>query len=162
MGQKEKLIEKLGVHIEHKEQLAPVAARIIASLILSGKQGSTFEELITELGASKSTISTHLTHLQASTRVSYYTKPGDRKKYFILSPDSLNNSIYSMINDWSVEREMHREVMDYKNKINQTLPEDSKQKFDLEFHVVYMRYLDQAIKLMTDLREKLNKNNTHD
>ena len=33
---KEELIERLGVHIEQKDQIAPLAARIISSLILNG------------------------------------------------------------------------------------------------------------------------------
>ena len=69
----------MGVHIETREQLAPLAARIIATLVLKGKKGETFENLVCELNASKSTIFTHLTTLQASNRITYYTKSGDRK-----------------------------------------------------------------------------------
>ena len=34
------LVEKLGVHLENREQLAPVAARILAYIILTGKKGA--------------------------------------------------------------------------------------------------------------------------
>jgi len=81
LTKKESLIEKLGVHIESKDQLAPLAARILSTLILTGKKGATFESLVCELNASKSTISTHLTTLQAANRITYHTKCGDRKKY---------------------------------------------------------------------------------
>ena len=87
MTKRERIIEKLGVHIESREQLAPLAARILSTLILTGKRGITFESLVCELGASKSTIFTHLTTLQAANRITYYTKSGDRKKYFILIPN---------------------------------------------------------------------------
>lgn len=161
LRKKENLIEKMGVHIEHKEQIAPVAARIIAALVLLGKRGATFDELITDIGASKSTISTHLTTLQATGRVSYYTKSGDRKKYFILSPNSLIMSISAMIDNWKKERQLHLEIMDYKEEVNASLPEDSNQRFDLEFHSAFIRYLDQAILFMDSLKEKLIKNNSH-
>ena len=70
------LVEKLGVHIENKEKLAPVAARIISYIILTGKTGTTFEEMVTILCASKSTISTHLNHLQDLNKIEYFTKTG--------------------------------------------------------------------------------------
>ena len=94
MTKKESLIEKLGVHIESRDQLAPLAARILATLILTGKRGVTFDSLVSVLSASKSTISTHLTTLQAANRVTYHTRCGDRKKYFTLVPDAIINYAY--------------------------------------------------------------------
>lgn len=162
MNRKEKLIEKLGVHLENKEHLAPLAARIIASLILCGKKGATFDNLVCELNASKSTISTHLTTLQAMDRVVYYTKPGDRKKYYFLTPDAWLNSTNEMIDNWNAERELHLEIKEYKKEINETLPKNSDEKFDLEFHTNYLNYLEQAIHLMQTLQSKLIANHTND
>lgn len=159
MGEKEKLIERLGCYLESKEQLAPLAARIIAKLILKGKQGSTFENLVCELGASKSTISTHLSNLQAAERITYYTKPGDRKKYFILSPDAMIRSMNAMLKNWKNERDLHLEIMDYKRTINATLPENSEERFDLEFHTDYLEFLEQASASMEKLRKKLTDKN---
>ena len=68
------LVEKLGVHLENREQLAPVASRILAYIILTGKKGATFEDMVTILRASKSTISTHLNHLQDLKKIVYFTK----------------------------------------------------------------------------------------
>lgn len=148
----------MGVHLEHKEQLAPLAARILANLVLKGKKGETFENLVADLNASKSTIFTHLTTLQASNRITYYTKPGDRKKYFILSPNALINSMDEIIENWKEEREIHLEITSYKQDINETLSADSSEKFDLEFHYEYLNYLEQATALMKNLRTKLIEN----
>ncbi len=148
----------MGVHLENKEQLAPLAARILANLVLKGKKGETFENLVCDLKASKSTIFTHLTNLQASHRITYYTKPGDRKKYFILSPDALIRSMDEMIQNWNDEREIHLEISEYKKEINKSLPEGSSDKFDLEFHKDYLKYLDQVTAIMQDLRSKLIEN----
>ena len=41
--------------------------------------------MVTILCASKSTISTHLNHLQDLNKIEYFTKTGDRKKYFIIN-----------------------------------------------------------------------------
>lgn len=162
VSKREKLIEKLGVHIEHKERVAPLAARIIASLILRGKKGATFDNLVCELQASKSAISTNLTTLQAMDRIIYYTKPGDRKKYYLLNPNSWINTTNEMIANWNTERDLHLEISDYKKEINKNLPDDSDEKFDLDFHTDYLKYLDQAISLMQKLQSKLIVNQTND
>lgn len=162
MNKREKLIEKMGVHLEHKEQLAPLAGRIFANLVLKGKKGETFENLVKDLNASKSTIFTHLTTLQASNRITYYTKSGDRKKYFILSPNALINSMNEIIENWEKERDLHSEIVDYKKDVNKEFPEDSDEKFDLEFHYDYLNYLEQASSLMQNLRTRLIENHkTH-
>ena len=152
----------MGVHLETREQLAPLAARILSYLVLKGRKGETFENLVSDLNASKSTIFTHLTTLQASHRITYYTKTGDRKKYFILSPNALIISMNTMIENWKDEREIHLEISKYKEDINQELPEDSDDKFDLEFHADYLDYLDQVTSLMKNLRSKLIENHKND
>lgn len=162
MNRKEKLIEKLGVHLENKEHYAPLAARIIAYLILHGKKGATFDNLVCELNASKSSISTHLTNLQAIDRIIYFTKPGDRKKYYFLNPNSWINSTNKMIDDWDAERELHIEIKEYKKEINANLPKDSEDKFDLEFHTNYLNYLEQAIHLMKILQSTQIANHTNE
>lgn len=162
MNRKEKLIEKVGVHIEQKEQIAPLAARIIAYLVLKGRKGETFENLVCQLNASKSTIFTHLTTLQASNRITYFTKPGDRKKYFILSPNALLDNMDEMINKWKEEREIHLEVINYKKEVNKKYPGDSEEKFDLNFHHEYLNYINQATSLMENLRAKLIENHKND
>ncbi len=162
MERKNRLIETLGVHLEHKEQLAPLAARILAHLVLKGKKGETFENLVCYLHASKSTIFTHLTNLQASHRITYYTKPGDRKKYFILSPNALIRSMDEMIKNWKEEGEIHREIAEYKKEINKGLPENSEERFDLGFHHEYLNFLEQATSLMQNLKTRLIENHKND
>lgn len=157
MDQKQRLIEKLGVHMECKEQIAPLAARILSTLILTGKQGMTFETLVATLCASKSTIFTHLTNLQATKRVSYYTKSGDRKKYFVISKDAMIQSMKEMIENWKKEKELHLEVMSYKQDCNQGIIEGCTEnpEFDLEFHNDYLNFLEQAMASMQKLHDKL-------
>ena len=161
MNREQKLIEKLGVHIESKEQIAPLAARIVASLVLNGKKGETFEGLVEKLNASKSTISSHLTNLQAAHRITYYTKPGDRKKYFILSPNAMILSMDEMIEKWEEQRDIHLEIVAYKSDVNKNI-EDIDDKFDIEFHNTYLNYLEQASVLMKNLREKIIENHNND
>ena len=80
--EKRKLIEEIGVHFEQVHQLSPLAARIYAVLILSPNDGHTFEEIMEITKASKSSVSTQLNLLLQLRKVEYFTKSGDRKRYF--------------------------------------------------------------------------------
>lgn len=153
LQKKERLIERLGVYLEYRDQLAPLAARIVATLILIGKQGVTFDELVANLGASKSTISTHLNNLQHTDRVTYFTKAGDRKKYFIKSPDFLVSYLDKMIDNWEREKSLHLEMMNYKEEMTKYSDAADDINLDLGFHKKYLSFLEQAIGSMEDIRK---------
>jgi DNA-binding transcriptional regulator GbsR (MarR family) len=152
---KKELVERLGVHFEETDHFAPLAARIIAYIILSGKKGSTFDELVTNLCASKSTISTHLTNLQSLKRVGYYTKTGDRKKYYVVNRDRIIKNIDEMIAKWSTQKELHQEIKAYKKEMNNYAKTADNPNFGLEFHNDYITFLDEATKSILELRKKL-------
>ncbi|AIY12449.1 MULTISPECIES: GbsR/MarR family transcriptional regulator [Cellulophaga] len=155
--EKMSLVEKLGVHLENREQLAPVAARILSYIILTGKKGTTFEDMVTILCASKSTISTHLNHLQDLKKIEYFTKTGDRKKYFIINADTIIQHVDKMINDWKEIRELHLEIKNYKDNQNNKSIENEEEKFDLNFHNDYIKFIDGASASIEELRLKLIK-----
>tara|TARA_R110002073_G_scaffold72537_1_gene177169 strand:+ start:144424 stop:144927 length:504 start_codon:yes stop_codon:yes gene_type:complete len=156
--EKMNLVEKLGVHIENREQLAPVAARILAYIILTGKKGTTFEDLVIILGASKSTISTHLNHLHDLKKIVYFTKTGDRKKYFIINKDMIVQHIDAMINEWQEVKVLHLEIKKYKETINTQKTKNEEEKFDLNFHNDYIQFLDEASTSIEQLKIKLTDN----
>ncbi|EPR70309.1 hypothetical protein ADIWIN_3665 [Winogradskyella psychrotolerans RS-3] len=156
--QKMGLVEKLGVHLENREQLAPVAARILSYIILTGKRGATFEDLVSILCASKSTISTHLNHLQDLNKIEYFTKTGDRKKYFVINKDTIVQHVDRMISHWQEEREVHIEIKNYKENQNNEKIENEDEKFDLTFHSDYIMFIDEASSSVKALREKLINN----
>ncbi|MDO6745173.1 GbsR/MarR family transcriptional regulator [Tenacibaculum soleae] len=153
--EKMRLVEKLGVHLENRENLAPVAARILAYVILTGKKGATFEEMVTILCASKSTISTHLNHLQDLNKIEYFTKTGDRKKYFVINKDSVVQHIDNLISEWQEVRELHLEIKEYKKSINEHTIEKKEEKFDLNFHNDYIKFIDGATASIEELRIKI-------
>jgi len=152
--QKQRLVEKLGVVMEQKEQLAPLAARILAYVVLTGKKGTTFEDLVNHLCASKSTISTHLNHLSDLKRIIYFTKPGDRKKYYTINPDGILQSIDEMMAYWNTQMDLHMEIKEYKENINRFTNDESSQ-FDLDFHEDYIEFLNEAAQSIARLRTKL-------
>ncbi|WP_111707059.1 GbsR/MarR family transcriptional regulator [Lutibacter citreus] len=163
---RKELIEKLGVFLEEHDQFAPLAARILATTILYGKRGVTFDQLVSNLCASKSTISTHLTNLQSQKEISYFTKPGDRKKYFKVNKNRLLNKIDDTIAMWNRQKDIHKEVRDYKNAFNNLEDTCKDSLFDCHFHDEYIVFFDQAQAAISVLREKIlskieieNKNN---
>ena len=156
---KRDLVERLGVFMEQKEQLAPVAARILSYIVLTGKIGTTFEDLVRDLCASKSTISTHLNHLSDLKRIVYFTKTGDRKKYYTINEDSIIQSIDAMMESWVAQKELHEEIKNYKCEINKEHSEGSP-KFDLDFHNNYIKFLEEVTHSVSTLRSKIIEKNT--
>ena len=149
--QKKELVEKLGVNFEKLNKLAPVAARIFATLILTEKKGITFDELVEDLNASKSTISTHLEHLQSLNKISYVTRPGDRKRYFIIHPNLILNIIEEMIEKWNNEKSIHQDIIDYKEKRRQNT-EKEEPECDIEFNKNSLIFLDEATTAIQKLK----------
>lgn len=153
-AQKRNLIEELGVHLE-RENLAPLAARIFATLILTGKKGITFDELVQNLCAGKSSISTHLDHLQATNRVKYYTKSGDRKRYFIINPDLMLNLIGEMITKWEREKKIHEKILTYKKERNAVNVEQDEFQFDLDFQRDFLTFLEETTAAVQKFKSKI-------
>ncbi len=113
--EKEELIEMFGIHFENNHNLPPLGARILATLILDGcRTGITFEDLVERLGASKSSISTNLNLLLKIGKITYYTLPGDRKKYFKPSPFSERLSGYMRM--LAFEKEIIDRMVEYRQK----------------------------------------------
>lgn len=152
--EKKNLIEELGVHMEG-QNLAPLAARIMATLILTGKKGMTFDELVNNLQAGKSSISTHLDQLQLTNRVKYFTKPGDRKRYFIIDPNLILNIMEEMIVKWENEKLLHTRILDYKKKCNELCHESDGYEFDLEFQEDFLTFLEETSAAVKKFKSKL-------
>ncbi len=88
--EKIELIEEIGVLFEQThDDLTPLAARINVMMILSPSDGNTFEEIVQMTKASKSSVSNQLKLLLHLKRVEYFTKTGDRKRYFRASKEYL-------------------------------------------------------------------------
>ncbi len=151
------LIEKLGVYFEREEHLAPVAARIFAHIILTGKIGVTFDSLVDDLQASKSTVSTNLSHLQNLEKISYFTKTGDRKKYFIVNSDTFIKGINDMIHSWEEKKAMHKEVLDYKERMNNRVNVKQEELFNLEVHNKQIAFLNKVIVSTKGLKVEMSE-----
>lgn len=153
--ERKQLIERLGVYMEGKDKLAPLAARVYSTLILTGKKGLTFGQLVKSLEASKSTICTHLNSLQSREMVSFYTTPGERKRFFIVAPNRLNILIQELTDNWKKQTELQEDILSYKSKFNDQYPADA---FDLDFHINYLNFLQEASNSVNKLKLSLQRN----
>jgi DNA-binding transcriptional regulator GbsR (MarR family) len=80
------LIEKIGMYFEQGMQ--PAAARILALLIVADEESFSFDEIRDTQKLSKSATSNGINYLLSLKKIDYYTKPGDRKRYFKWSPSN--------------------------------------------------------------------------
>ncbi len=130
-AEKKSLIEDVGLNFQERHNLSPLAGRIFALLVLSKKDGFSFEQLIEITQASKSSVSTNLNLLIQMKFVEYYTKPGDRKRYFRMTKSNLRISLEEKLSD--LEKELF-----IVEKINSFNCEHNPQKFEKEVNIGFL------------------------
>src|SRR5690606_29887109 len=98
--------------------LPPLAARIYATLLISSNEGLTFDEIMEIVQASKSTVSNNLNILVQLSYVEYFTRPGNRKRYFKTSQFYVKNALEQYMALHNKELEIINRVDDYKKENN--------------------------------------------
>src|SRR3546814_17586925 len=78
---KEELLEDFGRFMEADSKVPPLAARMLAHLIIDNHKAITYEVMVDLLKPSKSAVFTNLIILLHKGRIIYYNLPGDPKKY---------------------------------------------------------------------------------
>ncbi len=145
---RDELVELFGVHFEASYNLPPLGARVLGTLIVDCKEGVTFEGLVEKLSASKSSVSTNLNLLLKMGKITYYTLPGDRKKYFKPSPFSERLEGYVKMVDR--EKEIVNKMLEYREKTSSCPIE----RFDMEHVMAYKDHLLEIEQLLTKTIEK--------
>ena len=129
--EKKRLIEEVGLHFQEGHNLSPLAGRIFALLVLSKKKGFSFEQMVEITGASKSSVSTNINLLVQMKFVEYYTKPGDRKRFFRMTKNNLRVSLEEKLAD------LEKELL-IVEKINNFNCENNPQKFEKEENIGFL------------------------
>lgn len=157
--EREEIIEMFGNHFEKLYNIPPLAARILGTLIIDGcKTGLTFESLVEKLGASKSSISTNLNLLLKMDKIYYFTKVGDRKKYF--KPANLSERLANFLKLIDSEMVIVNRLVEYREQ-TASCPEE---KCNLENIKAYRTHVVEVGKLFTKTINKfkqieINNNN---
>ncbi|QLE03101.1 MarR family transcriptional regulator [Galbibacter sp. BG1] len=153
---KKQIIEEMGVYFESEDTTSPLSSRIFALLVLEGSEGASFDKIVEELEISKSSASTNLQILQSMGRVSYYTKPGDRKRYFKASVTSLVNRLEDKIQSWKRERCLHERVATYREKVISNNEDNNIDvEKDLSFNIHYIEFVDVMIDNLSRLKNNI-------
>lgn len=139
------LVEKIGVRLEESLKLSPLASRIYALLILSNYEGLTFEEIRNFIQASKSSMSININVLLQLDYISFYTKTGNRKRYFKLAKYSSLVSLQSYLQDINKEMDIINEINNYNEKFHA-----EKYTNDVSFGNIIQNYLLKKQKLVEE------------
>lgn len=111
LTQKQKeLIEKFGVFSE-RSGMSPVRARIVALLLVCDNAELTFDEIYHTLMISKSAASNAINSLLLTEKIEYYTKPGDRKRYFRIGNGFLEQDFEKILIRFLGVNELLREIL---------------------------------------------------
>jgi DNA-binding transcriptional regulator GbsR (MarR family) len=150
--EKQEIIELFGVHYEHFFNIPPLAARILGTLIIDGcKSGLTFDALIIQMQASKSSISTNLNLLLKMEKINYFTIAGDRKKYFKAAPLSQRLENYlTLVNN---EKTLIDRIINYREK-NRT---STQEEINLQNSYAYKDHMLKAEQLLTNTINKFKE-----
>lgn len=149
------LIEEIGVLFEQTHDLTPLAGRIHVIMILSPNDGYTFEEIVEITQASKSSVSTQLNLLMQLNRVEYFTKSGDRKRYFRASKVYLKFRLEELLE--KIQKEM--ELAEKLSKFNR---DNNPEKFE-EYRPLtslfqeYLSAQEENLKTAISKMKKINK-----
>lgn len=130
------LIEDIALVIEDRANLSPLAARIYASLILASNEGMTFDDITVLNQASKSSVSNNMNVLIKLKYIEYYTKPGQRKRFFKASDLYLKTALEKYNELFDKEIKVVEKINDFNKKNN---PE--KFKKEESFGSLYQEHL---------------------
>jgi len=143
------LVEEIGLVIEERADLSPLAARIYATLILASDDGLTFEDITEAHQASKSSVSNNLNVLVKLKYAEYYTKSGERKRYFKASKFYVKTAMEKY-------NELFEKEVDIVSKINKFNKQNNPEKFENEKSAAVI-YQDYLTKLSDGFRKKIKE-----
>lgn len=146
------LIEDIGMILEYRADLAPLAARIYATLLISSNEGLTFDEIIELVQASKSSVSNNLNILVQLQYVDYFTKPGNRKRYFRTSKFYVQNALEQYMALINKEIEIINRVDAY-NKVNNP----KRFKDEKPDKILFREYLNDERNLITTKLQEIDR-----
>jgi hypothetical protein len=103
------LIERIGV-LHDRLGFAPAPGRVVGLMLVSPKPALTFEEVRTALGLSKSSTSAALNFLMGIGSVEYFTRPGERRRYFRKSYRNWEAALIKRMDSFLALRDLLREA----------------------------------------------------
>lgn len=113
INRQKELIEELGNHVaRHGGQ--QLCGRILGLLSFSDAEEFTFDEIVSELQVSKSSVSVAINNLLMTNKIEYFTRSGDRKRYFRIKSKPMGEAIEEMMKDINHLYELQQKALSLK------------------------------------------------
>lgn len=151
----EQLIEHQGAFYERYHNMSPIEARIFSLLLINGKRGTSFEQIVEKVAASKSTVSTNVKKLIEGDKILSFTERGDRKRYFIVNPVHFISSLNKELIRVQDELVINEEMISFKQEANLHI-EKEEEKYQIVCQPsVYQDYLKESIELLSGFKQEI-------
>lgn len=148
----EEIFQKLVNFSMNTYNLPPLAAKIYAYLTFDfALSGVTFEELVADLKASKSSVSCNLDLLIKSKHITVLNKIDERKRYFTLNPDYIKIRFGGIID--RLEKEV--EILEDLHVLIKNKKSEKKSDSYINKMVIYTDLLKSNITRFTKTLEKI-------
>lgn len=135
---KRELIEKIGVIYEIAGH-THMTGRVVGLLLLAEPPFKSFESIVEELNASKSSISNTLKLLISMGLVEYITFTGDRKRYFKIKVSAFESMLYKETENLRNYIQLLKKVQELRSDVNEKFNNDLK-RFISFFELVEREY----------------------
>lgn len=113
INKQKELIEELGNHLaRHGGQ--QLSGRILGLLSFSDAEEFTFDEIVSQLQVSKSSVSVAINTLLMTNKIEYFTRSGDRKRYFRIKSKPMTEAIEEMMKDINLLYELQKKAFSLK------------------------------------------------
>lgn len=150
---KTELIEELAAHHAEASKLPPLAAKIFAYILVNcNKDGYTFDELVEIFHVSKSSVSNSLSLLIQYDYIGQYTKIGERKRRYKITPKHLTMRLKRIRSVLTQEKFLTEKLQQYRlSQIENPNPTE------LQKGMIYVEHLENSITKLTETIEKIEK-----
>ncbi|TXD84397.1 MarR family transcriptional regulator [Subsaximicrobium wynnwilliamsii] len=154
LEEKQELIESIGIQMEQRLNVSPLAARIYALLALSSYEGLSFDTIRNSIGSSKSSTSVNLNVLIQLKYVEYRTKSGDRKRYFRVAKYFQISALEQQSQTLATDIKMVEKINDF-NKNHYPEKFDNEQSLG-QLTIDYLLKMQSLVKNTIDQLKKLS------
>ncbi len=153
------LIERYGVLFE-KTGHPPIVGRVYALLIVADKTEFTFDEIRQILFISKSAASNALNFLLKTGKIDYFTKTGNRKRFFRVCPGQWRNDM----------KKNFKQMLEITDLLNEILAQRTSltKEFNYELHnfIEFLEFLEHELPILYQkwelkIPEKINEKYKH-
>lgn len=144
------LFEEMTAHFVEQLKLPPLGARIYAYMLFDFKRdGVSFDELVENLHASKSSVSNSLNMLVQQKHLTIFNKLQDRKRYYRMNIGNTEQRYQNVVNYLSAELEIIGKLQNHKASLN-IHNEQYDQKID-----AYKKLLSEIITMLNQILNNL-------